>query len=238
MIKFSKILEQKESTLIKDIEDIFIELVDLGFKMDIKYFQGIYTIDMTSDKDFNHMEFIKDLSVADDRMNDIGLYFKSSGGILIKKEDTKIKSLKYFVKNQDSLISKEDINSWFDFKSYCNDILGVDGIEGRYTEDSDNKHSFRINVANIDGWRGSDDYFGWEIEIYSTEEEFLKEYPGYEDFLRSILKRKLNYDGLWNRPLKSNINNPLRFDKEGIEVVEKLLKMAKDFPDKVKVNKV
>jgi hypothetical protein len=237
MRKFSKILEQKDSTLIKDIEDIFIELVDLGFKMDIKYFQGIYTIDMIYDKDFNHMEFIKDLSVIDDRMNDIGLYFKSSNGILIKKGDSSIKSLKYVVKEQDSLVSKEDINSWIDFKSYCNDILGVDGIEGRYIEDSDNKHSFRINVANRDGWR-EEEYFGWEIEIYSTEEEFLKEYPGYEDFLRDILKRKLNYDGLWNRPLKSSINNPLRFDKEGIEVVENLLKMAKDFPDKVKINKV
>jgi uncharacterized protein (UPF0335 family) len=235
MKKFSKILEQKESTLTNDITDIFAEIVDLGFKIDVKYFQGIYTIDMVSDKEFNHMEFIKDLSVADDRMNDIGLFFKSSGGILIRKEDTNIK-LKYFVKNQDSLVRKEDVDSWEDFKSYCNDILGVDGIEGIYLEDGDNKHSFRINVANRGGWI-EEEYFGWEIEIYSTEEEFLKEYPGYEDFLRSILKRKLNYDGLWDRPLKSNINNPLRFDKEGIEVVEKLLKMAKDFPDKIDVKK-
>ncbi len=236
MRKFSKILEQKESNLINDINDILTEMKDLGFKIDVKYFQGIYTIDMISDKDFNHMDFIKDLSVFDDRMNDIGLYFKSSGGMLIRKGDTSIK-LKYFVKNQKSLVSKEDVNGWEDFKSYCNDILGVDGIEGRYTEDSDNKHSFRINVANRDGWR-EEEYFGWEIEIYSTEEEFLKEYPGYENFLRDILKRKLNYDGLWNRPLKSSIDNPLRFDKEGIEVVENLLKMAKDFPDKVKINKV
>jgi hypothetical protein len=233
MKKFSKILEQKESTLINDINDILIEFSDIGFKIDVKHFQGIYTIDMTSSKEFNHMEFIKNLSIADDRMNDIGLYFKS-GDILIKKGDTNIKSLKYFDKNRESLVSKEDINSREEFKSYCNDILGVDGIEGIYSEEIDNKHSFRINVASRHGWR-REEYFGWEIEIYTNEEDFIKEYPGYEDFLRSILKRKLNRDGLWGRPLKSNINNPLRFDKEGIEVVEKLLKMAKDFPDKIKV---
>jgi hypothetical protein len=233
MRKFSKILEQKESNLIDDINDILIEIIDLGFQIDVRYFQGIYTIDMISDRNFNHMEFIKYLATADDRMRDIGLYFKSSNSILIRKGDSSIKSLKYYIKEQDSLISKE-VNSWEEFKSYCNDILGIDGISSKYLEEDDNKHAFRINVANRDGWR-EEEYFGWEIEIYSSEEDFIKEYPRYEEFLRNILKRKLNYDGLWGRPLKSNINNPLRFDKEGIEVVEKLLEMGKKFPDKIEL---
>ena len=233
MRKFSKILEQKESNLIDDINDILIEIIDLGFQIDVRYFQGIYTIDMISDRNFNHMEIIKYLATADGRMRDIGLYFKSSNSILIRKGDSSIKSLKYYIKEQDSLISKE-VNSWEEFKSYCNDILGIDGISSKYLEEDDNKHGFRINVANRDGWR-EEEYFGWEIEIYSSEEDFIKEYPGYEEFLRDILKRKLNYDGLWGRPLKSNINNPLRFDKEGIEVVENFLEMGKKFSDKIEL---
>jgi hypothetical protein len=229
MRKFSKILEQKENLLIEDIKFIFIELLDNGFKIDIKYFQGLYIINLTTEKKINHMDLIKDLVVADNRLNDIGLQFYSSVNIILQApiiNNQSLINLKYILNNRNSLLNK-DINSWDEFKLYCNEVLKVDGISGK---------DFRINVASREGW-SAEEYFGWEIEIYGDEDEFISQYPGYEEFLKDILKRKLNYDGLWERPLKSNINNPLKFDKEGIETVEKLIEMGEKFPDKIEIKR-
>lgn len=229
MKKFSKILEQKENSLIEDIKFIFIELLDNGFKIDIKYFQGLYIINLTTEKKINHMDLIKDLVVADNRLNDIGLQFDSSVNIILQApiiNNQSLINLKYILNNRNSLLNK-DINSWYEFNLYCNEVLKVDGISGK---------DFRINVASREGW-SAEEYFGWEIEIYVDEDEFISQYPGYEEFLKDILKRKLNYDGLWERPLKSNINNPLKFDKEGIETVEKLIEMGEKFSDKIEIKR-
>lgn len=229
MKKFSKILEQKENSLIEDIKFIFIELLDNGFKIDIKYFQGLYIINLTTEKKINHMDLIKDLVVADNRLNDIGLQFDSSVNIILQApiiNNQSLINLKYILNNRNSLLNK-DINSWYEFKLYCNEVLKVDGISSK---------DFRINVASREGW-SAEEYFGWEIEIYVDEDEFISQYPGYEEFLKDILKRKLNYDGLWERPLKFNINNSLKFDKEGIETVEKLIEMGEKFSDKIEIKR-
>jgi hypothetical protein len=242
MIKFSKILEQNESSLINDIKNIFGELLDLGLKMDIYYLQGYYVINVLSEKnikEINQIEFIKDLSVIDDRMNDIGLYFKSVSVIKIEQKNAIIENLRYYEKNKKDIKDKDSINTWEEFKMYCNAILGIDGIQGKFVDDGNitENHEFRINVAEQSGWPRTPEYHGWEINTYDTsKEDFIKEYPGYEEFLEKVLDRKINYDGLWGRKTNAG-NNSLGFDKEGIEVVEKLLEMAKDFPDKIEVIK-
>jgi hypothetical protein len=234
MRKFTKILESLDSELVQDIKDIFVEFLDKGIELKtIDEFQGIYKIRLYKYKysNIDHMFIIKELNICDDKLRSALNLDYISSGITLEHDLIDIK-LKYSLKETDNLRSK-DVNGWKEFKAYCQDVLGVDGIQGKK-----NDHSwFRINVASEEGFCNKE-YFGWEIEPAITHKAFVNEYPGYEDFLRKILKRRLNWDGVWDREeLKSTENNALKFDKEGIEVVEKLLEMAKDFPDKIEVTK-
>ena len=235
MRKFTKILESLDSELVQDIKDIFVEFFDKGIDLKtIDEFQGIYKIHLSKYKYgyIDHMFIIKELNICDDKLrNALNLDYISSE-IKIEHDLIDIK-LKYSLKETDSLRSK-DVNGWKEFKAYCQDVLRIDGIEGK----NNDKSYFRINVVSEEGFR-NEEYFGWQIGGIDdiNEEDFIKEYPGYEDFLRKLLKRKLNWDGVWGRPLETKENNPLRFDKEGIEVVEKLLEMAKDFPDKIEIKR-
>lgn len=247
MRKFSKILESLDSEIIKDIKDIFVEFSDKDIIIKVEEFQGFFTISLDkrwSDdvKSIDHMQIVSELYISDSKLKKIlELEYISSE---INLSHFYIK-LKYALKNRDTLIDK-NVNNWKEFKSYCQNILKVDGIEAK----NNDSYYFRINVASEEGFRNKE-YFGWEISInderqvpsnQSREEYFIKGYPGYEDFLRKVLKRKLNWNGVWGDldgedHLKSTENNPLGFDKEGIEVVEKLLEMAKDFPSKIRVIK-
>lgn len=229
MRKFTKILESLDSEFIHDIKDIFVEFLDKGFAIEVKEFQGFFTINLRSYNDIDHMYIVNELYISDNKLKKILKLEYVSSKINLNEFDIK---LKYSLKNRDSLINK-DVNNWNEFKSYCQDVLRIDGIEGK----NNDKSYFRINVASEEGFRNKE-YFGWEIGINdNNEEDFIKEYPGYEDFLRKVLKRKLNWDGVWDYDLKSTENNPLSFDKEGIEVVEKLLEMAKDFPNKIEIKR-
>jgi uncharacterized protein (UPF0335 family) len=236
MRKFSKILESNESDEIIDIKDIFIELTDIGFDIKIEKFQGIFKIKLKSDENFDKMTVIKELLVINDKMNNIlNLYFLKSEHIVLDKH-SKI-DLVYKSKQE---IKKEDVNNWEDFNLYIQNVLNINGIEGLYINEDKTKHLFRINVANSTGFSNSK-YYGWEIETVTDNiDDFISEYPGYENFLRDVLDRELNWDGLWGRDispeLKSDANNALKFDKEGIEVVEKLIEMANKFPNKIKIH--
>ena len=255
MRKFSKILESADSDIVLDIKDILMDLKDAGFEIEeVSEFQGTYKVilimpdNLTSNLDM--MECIKDLAVADERIKDLGMSY-DSGVTEINKFRAEIR-LMYKV---GGTVANKDIHGWKEFKSYCEKVLGIEGMEGR------DPLYFRINVVDKDsGWPGlPDDKAGWSIEVdeYPSDNErdsFIATFPGYEDFLKKLLSRQINYNLVWHLvsdegdrhhyisdPAKleesKKGHNPMKFDKEGIEAVETLLEMAKKFPDKIEIKK-
>jgi hypothetical protein len=251
MRKFSKILESFESDIVLDIRDIFIDFKDAGFKIEIEDWSkenGFIDISLKYDGKTDTMECIRDLSVADNRIKDLGLSYEDST-IEINHNGVNIK-MRY--KLVDSVANK-DVYGWKEFKSYCEKVLGIEGMEGR------DPLYFRINVVDKDnGWPGlPDDKAGWSIETDEDSDSFVAAFPGYEDFTKKLLSRQINYNLVWhlvsdendrhNRqhiisdPVKledaKKKHNPMKFDKEGIEAVETLIEMAKKFPNKIKIKK-
>jgi hypothetical protein len=252
MRKFSKILEAVESDIVLDIRDILMDLKDAGFEIEVSEFQGTYKVvlimpdNLTSKLDM--MECIKDLSVADERIKDLGMSY-DTGVTEINKFRAEIR-LMYKV---GGTVANKDIHGWKEFKSYCEKVLGIEGIEGADTFDL----YFRINVVDKDsGWPGvPDDKAGWSIGIEGIDPNtFVAAFPGYEDFIKKLLSRQINYNLVWHLcsdegdrnhyisdPAKleesKKGHNPMKFDKEGIEAVETLLEMAEKFPDKIEIKK-
>lgn len=252
MRKFSKILESADSDIVLDIKDILMDLKDAGFEIEVTEFQGTYKVvlimpdNLTSNLDM--MECIKDLVVVDERIKDLGMSY-DAGVTEINKHRAEIR-LMYKV---GGTVANKDIHGWKEFKSYCEKVLGIDGIEGADTFDS----YFRINVVDKDnGWPGlPDDKAGWSIDIDDIgPNTFAAAFPGYEDFLKKLLSRQINYNLVWHLvsdegdrhhyisdPVKleevNKKHNPMKFDKEGIEAVETLLEMAEKFPDKIEIKK-
>ena len=254
MRKFSKILESADSDMVLDIRDILMDLKDAGFEIEVSEFQGTYKVvlimpdNLTSNLDM--MECIKDLAVADERIKDLGMSY-DAGVTEINKFRAEIR-LMYKV---GGTVANKDIHGWKEFKSYCEKVLGIEGMEGR------GPLYFRINVVDKDnGWPGlTDDMAGWSIEVdeYPSDNErdsFIATFPGYEDFIKKLLSRQINYNLVWHLvsdegdrhhyisdPAKleesKKGHNPMKFDKEGIEAVETLLEMAKKFPDKIEIKK-
>lgn len=251
MRKFSKILESADSDMVLDIRDILMDFKDAGFEIDITEFQGNYTIvlimpdQLTAKLDM--MECIKDLGVADDRLKDLGMSY-DAGVTEINKFRAEIR-LMYKV---GGTVANKDIHGWKEFKSYCEKVLGIEGMEG--TQQS---VYFRINVVDKDnGWPGlTDDLAGWSIEVDEDERDrFVAAFPGYEDFIKKLLSRQINYNFVWHLcseegdrhhyisdPAKleesKKGHNPMKFDKEGIEAIETLVEMAEKFPDKIEIKK-
>ena len=252
MRKFSKILESADSDIVLDIKDILMDLKDAGFEIEVTEFQGTYKVvlimpdNLTSNLDM--MECIKDLVVVDERIKDLGMSY-DAGVTEINKHRAEIR-LMYKV---GGTVANKDIHGWKEFKAYCEKVLGIDGIEGADTFDS----YFRINVVDKDnGWPGlPDDKAGWSIDIDDIgPNTFAAAFPGYEDFLKKLLSRQINYNLVWHLvsdegdrhhyisdPFKleevKKKHNPMKFDKEGIEAVETLLEMAEKFPDKIEIKK-
>jgi hypothetical protein len=252
MRKFSKILESVDSDIVLDIKDILMDLKDAGFEIEVTEFQGTYKVvlimpdNLTSNLDM--MECIKDLVVVDERIKDLGMSY-DAGVTEINKHRAEIR-LMYKV---GGTVANKDIHGWKEFKAYCEKVLGIDGIEGADTFDS----YFRINVVDKDnGWPGlPDDKAGWSIDIDDIgPNTFAAAFPGYEEFLKKLLSRQINYNLVWHLvsdegdrhhyisdPFKleevKKKHNPMKFDKEGIEAVETLLEMAEKFPDKIEIKK-
>jgi hypothetical protein len=185
---------------------------------------------------------------VDERIKDLGMSY-DAGVTEINKHRAEIR-LMYKV---GGTVANKDIHGWKEFKAYCEKVLGIDGIEGADTFDS----YFRINVVDKDnGWPGlPDDKAGWSIDIDDIgPNTFAAAFPGYEEFLKKLLSRQINYNLVWHLvsdegdrhhyisdPFKleevKKKHNPMKFDKEGIEAVETLLEMAEKFPDKIEIKK-
>ena len=250
MRKFSKILESADSNIVLSIKNILIEFKDIGFEITIKEFQGNYTITLVmpeqSTSELDMMECIKDLGVADDRLRYLGMSYEA-GTTQINKKKAEIR-LMY---KMEGTVSNKDVHSWKEFKGYCENVLGIDGIQGADTFDS----YIRINVVEKDaGWPGlPDDKAGWSIGIEGIDPNtFTAAFPGYEGFIKKLLSRQINYSLVWHLcgtgqgvhisdPVKleeaKKKHNPMKFDKEGIEAIETLVEMSKKFPDKIEIIK-
>ncbi len=230
--KFSKIIESVEEDLTNDIKNVFIDIMDEGVKIRVERYRSFYIIKLHGKKYSDALTILNDLVVATERVKLLGLKFIQSNtetDISIGKDISVY--LKYQYGDVDESNNK-DVKNWYEFKNYCNNVLGINGIKGDL---------FRINVVSPEGFPDAVDYWGWEIDAgegddVEIEREMVSEFPKYADFFKKILKRKINWAGAWNRDgFKKSDNNALRFDKEGIEVVEKLLEIVKEYPDKIEV---
>jgi hypothetical protein len=240
MRKFSKIIESKESDISKSIEDIFIEFKDMGFNIEIKEIESHFSISLTCHEKVDNMVCVRDLAVADKRMDVLDLEYVSSkyiilGSLYSNGDKSSRIELKYRLIG--STPKEDDIKTWNQFKLYCENVLGIDGI---YSDD------FRIEVFGKHNWLDScpDNYEGFYIDygqdISDTEEEreekkskIIDKYPRYKEFFNKYLDYYVDWNlmhkqGEW----KTRVDKvkpkfyPIPFNKEGIEVVKKLIEIT------------
>lgn len=238
MRKFSKIIESKEYDISKSIEDIFIEFKDMGFTFKIQGIESHFSISLINDDKVDNMECIRELFTADKRMDDIGLEYVSSKYILLGgmfDDKTSRIDLKYRLIG--STPKTDDIKTWKEFKLYCENVLGIDGI---HSDD------FRIEVFGKHNWLDScpDNYEGFYIDYgqgsSDTEEErenkknqFISKYPKYKEFFDKYLDYGVDWNlihkqGEWKTRVDKVTPNiyPIPFNKEGLEVVKKLMEIT------------
>ena len=256
MRKFSKILESAESDVVLDIKDILMDLKDSGFDVKIDEAHGTYVVQLSAKSTtVDMMEVMEMISVANERIKDLGMRYDTGDIKLSGKSNSSNASIKLQYREEEFTANK-DVHGWKEFKGYCEKVLGIDGMQGADTFDQ----YFRINVVDKDaGWpRLPDDMAGWSLglDFEGGKANFLAQFPGYEAFLKKLLSRQINYDLVWHvvdgrdfvgrtgEPLDATKleeikkkHNPMKFDKEGIEAVETLLEMAEKFPDKIEIKK-
>lgn len=258
MRKFSKILESADSDIVLDIKDILMEFKDSGFDVKIDEIHGTYLVEVST-KGANDttvkvdiMSVMEMISVANERIKDLGINYEAGDIKLYGKSNSSNAFIKLQYRKEEFTANK-DVHGWKEFKGYCEKVLGIDGIRGADTFDL----YFRINVADKDsGWPGvPDDEAGWSIGIEGIDpDRFIAAFPGYEDFIKKLLSRQINYNFVWHLcseegdryhyisdPTKLEYSkknhNPMKFDKEGIEAIETLVEMANKFPDKIEIIK-
>ncbi len=243
MRKFSKIVESIESDISESIKDIFIELLDMGFTINISEIQSHFSISLKNDNKVDSMECVRELFTADKRMEDIGLKYISSKYILLggmfndKTSRTSRIELKYRLASS-STPKADGIKTWNKFKLYCENVLGIDGI---YSDD------FRIEVFGKHNWlyKCPDGYEGFYIdygqESSDTEQErenkksqIINKYPAHREFFNKYLDYCVDWNlirkqGEWKTRADKVTPRfyPIPFNKEGIEVVKKLIEITK-----------
>jgi len=236
MRKFSKLVESIESDIQESIKDILIEFFDMGFTIDISEIQSHFSISLKNDNKVDGMECVRELFTADKRMEDIGLKYISSKYILLGDKTSKIE-LKYRLASS-STPKADGIKTWNQFKLYCENVLGIDGI---YSDD------FRIEVFGKHNWldKCPDGYEGFYIdygqESSDTEQErenkksqIMEKYPAYREFFNKYLDYCVDWNlihkqGEWKTRADKVTPRfyPIPFNKEGIEVVKKLIEITK-----------
>lgn len=262
MRKFSKILESA-SGVQEEIKMVFVAFLDEGFTAEIRQGSLGESYDLVLEHSNrreirSEIELMSEFLAALGRIEDMGFssklkYFRMGAevwGTKSQQESCKIEV--YFTKEAPPASS---VSGWKQFKEYCENVLGIKGIEGT----SDDSY-FRIDVVDKGGgWPGlPDQYAGWGLDIYdNTPEDFSRKFPGYEDFMLKLAKRKINWNLVWHlvsdendRYSRNHIisdpdkleevkkgHNPMKFDAEGIEAVKTLIEMSEKLPGLVKVNR-
>ena len=239
MRKFSKIIESKEYDVSKSIEDIFIEFKDMGFTFKIEGIESHFSISLTGNDKIDNMQCIRELFTADKRMNGIGLEYVSSKYILLGGMfDDKTSRIDIKYRLIGSTPKTDDIKTWKEFKLYCENVLGIDGI---YSDD------FRIDVFGKHNWldKCPDGYEGFYIDfgqspafdtpeiIETKKNQFISKYPKYKEFFDKYLEYGVDWNlihkqGEWKTRVDKVTPNiyPIPFNKEGLEVVKKLMEIT------------
>ena len=237
MRKFSKILESIESDISKDIKDIFIDFMDMGFTIKIDEIESHFSISLTCDHKVDTMECVRDLLVADERLGDINLECISSKSIILYGEKAHYKSqIEIRYKLKDVTPTADNIKTWDQFKSYCENVLGIDGI---HSDD------FRIEVFGKHNWLDScpAGYEGFYIdfggdfndpELYERKkQELISLYPRYREFFDKYLEYRVDWNLVHKQDEWKDRDDkitpkfyPIPFNKEGIEVVKKLIEIT------------
>jgi hypothetical protein len=260
MRKFSKILESA-SGMQEEIKMVFVAFLDEGFTAEIR--QG--SLGESYDVVLKHenrgeirseIELMSEFLAALGRIEDMGFssrleYFRMGSEDISKKDSCQIR-----VRFSKEAPPASSVSGWNQFKEYCENVLGIKGIQGG----DDDESYFRIDVVDKDsGWPGlPDKYAGWGLDIYdATPEDFSRKFPGYEDFMLKLAKRKINWNLVWHlvsdendRYNRNHIisdpakleevkkgHNPMKFDADGIEAVKTLIEMSEKLPGLVKVNR-
>ena len=258
MRKFSKILESLESEDALDIKDILMEFRDYGFEVKIDEAHGTYVVQLSAKGSadapaakVDMMAIMEMLSVANERIADLGMRYDGGEIKLSGKSDSSNAFIKLQYRKEEFAANK-DVHGWKEFKGYCEKVLGIDGMEG-----TQQAIYFRINVVDKDnGWPGlTDDMAGWSIDVEEEDKAaFVAQFPGYEAFSNKLLSRQINYKLVWHlvreegdrhhhisNPAELDAakkgHNPMKFDREGIEAVETLVEMAEKFPEKIEIKK-
>lgn len=237
MLKFSKISESVD--LSSQIKDIFISFLDNGFKIKISESHGFYKINLKCENKFDRMESVRDLVEADNRMSSLNLYCLASD-IIDFGSGRKYRSdidIRYGPKSN---TDKKSVNGWEEFKLYCENVLGINGIYSDY---------IKVNTFTKISWREKcpDGYEGFYIENRGelSFDDILKRYKGYEDFLKKYIDSddrgdnntiyRVDWDlihkqGDWKDRVDKTTPKyyPIPFDDNGIEIVKTLIEMTKN----------
>lgn len=237
MKKFSKLLESKE-ILKPQIQACFIELIDLGFTIEIKNIQSFISINLESKSKVDNLEVCKDLVVCDSRMGDLDLVYSDSKYILLGgmfDDKTSRIELKYRPLDYNPDASK--IKTWKDFSLYCENVLLIDGIYSPY---------FKIYVFGKHNWTSKcpEGYDGFYIDYgqnsddtpqqkKAKRESLLAQYGKYQVFLEKYLEYEVDWNfihqqGEWKTRTNQTtpLTRPIPFNAEGIEVVKVLKEMT------------
>lgn len=237
MKKFSKLLES-QGLLDQKIREIFIELIDLGFSLEMKTIQFHVSIKLECKAKIDPLEVIRDLLVCDSRMQELELLYTESKYILLGGMfDDKTSRIELKYRPIESVSHPQDIKNWKDFSLYCENVLLVDGIYSPY---------FRIEVFGKHNWASKcpEGYDGFYIDYgqnsddtpqqkKAKRESLLVQYGKYQGFLEKYLEYEVDWNfihqqGEWKTRADqtSPLTRPIPFNAEGIEVVKVLKEMT------------
>lgn len=238
MKKFSKLLES-QGLLDQKIREIFIELIDLGFSLEMKTIQFHVSIKLECKAKIDPLEVIKDLLVCDSRMQELDLLYTESKYILLGGMfDDKTSRIELKYRPIESVSNPQDIKNWKDFSLYCENVLLVDGIYSPY---------FRIEVFGKHNWASKcpEGYDGFYIDYgqYSSDtpeqkaakkKALIRTYgKKWQEFLEKYLEYEVDWNfihqqGEWKTRADqtSPLTRPIPFNAEGIEVVKVLKEMT------------
>lgn len=244
MRKFSKILESANSEIVLNIKDIFIDFIDKGLEVNIDENSGYFTISIIGEiksktvisPESDLMSYIKDLVDCDKRLSSMDLEYIGSKHIILD-ENINI-NLRYKLSEMEE-DNGENVNGWKNFKSYCINVIGIEGIRD---------NNFTIDIMAEENWHGCPKGYEGFVICYgqSTSDtdqerkllrsEFISKYPKYKDFLTKYTEYNIDWNLIhkqdeWkNRKDKETpIVYPIPFNKEGIYVVKQLVKMVSEY---------
>jgi len=195
MKKFSRIIESKNNDLIPDIKSVFLEFLDMGFKINITHSSGYYNIILETpydNKKNDWMYCVKELTVADGRLGDLDLEYVDAKYIMLghnSSDHPNYSTIDFRYKLKGGNFNYNDIDSWSEFDLYCKNVLGKD-IEyfDSYETDCYDKYGFGLYILTKKTTVDENVFY----------EGFIFEYNQDSDDTPEERKEKKEISRLWN----------------------------------------